>query len=78
MQWAVPPCPYPVAPWAKLNYQQPPCQQPGILGSKPQQAYTTTSPTPIDIEDAMHTLGITSPDPNWYMDTGATSHMMST
>ena len=25
----------------------------------------------------MHTLGITSPDPNWYMDTDATSHMTS-
>lgn len=26
----------------------------------------------------MHTLDITSLDPNWYMDTGATSHMTST
>ncbi|KAL6581294.1 hypothetical protein OROMI_007217 [Orobanche minor] len=26
---------------------------------------------------AMHTLGLTPPDPNWYMDTGATSHMSS-
>jgi len=25
----------------------------------------------------MHTLGITPPDANWYMDTGATSHMTS-
>jgi len=26
----------------------------------------------------MHTLDITSPNPNWYMDTGATSYMTST
>ena len=26
----------------------------------------------------MHTLDITSPDPNWYMDIGATSHITST
>ncbi|RZC25966.1 uncharacterized protein LOC114376319 [Glycine soja] len=78
MQWAIPPCPYPAAPWARPNYQQPPRRQPGVLGSRPQQAYTATAPTPTDIEAAMHTLDITSPDPNWYMDTDATSHMTST
>ena len=78
MQWVVPPCPYSAAQWARPNYQKPSCQQPGILGSRPQQAYAATAPTPTDIEAAMHTLGITSPDPNWYMDTGATSHMTST
>jgi len=78
MQWVVPPCPYPATPWARPNYQQTPRQQPGILGSRPQQAYTATTPTPTGIEAAMHTLDITPPDLNWYMDTGATSHMTST
>ncbi|KAK4722086.1 hypothetical protein R3W88_012319 [Solanum pinnatisectum] len=40
------------------------------------KAYTAAYPT--DIEATMHTLGITPPDANWYMDTGATSHMTST
>ena len=78
MQWVVPPCPYPATPWVRPNYQQTPRQQPGILGSRPQQAYTATTPTPTGIEAAMHTLDITSPDPNWYMDTDATFHMTST
>ncbi|KAK4707155.1 hypothetical protein R3W88_033294 [Solanum pinnatisectum] len=75
--WAVPPCPYPSTAWSRPNYgqQQPP--RAGVLGPRPQQAYTT-APTPTDIEAAMHTLGITPPDANWYMDTGATSHMTST
>ena len=33
--------------------------------------------TPTDITVAMHTLTLTPPDANWYMDTGATSHMRS-
>ncbi|KAI3751228.1 hypothetical protein L2E82_22276 [Cichorium intybus] len=58
----------------------------GILGQKPQQAYTASntppsaapqSPSLTDIESAMYTLGLNPPDPNWYMDTGATSHMTS-
>ncbi|KAK4731141.1 hypothetical protein R3W88_024129 [Solanum pinnatisectum] len=75
--WAVPPCPYPSTAWSRPNYgqQQPP--RAGVLGPRPQQAYTA-APTPTDIEAAMHTLGITPPDANWYMDTGATSHMTST
>jgi len=76
MQWAIPPCPFPTSQWARpnLNFQRP-HSQPGILGSRPQQAYSASTPT--DIAAAMHTLGITPPDANWYMDTGATSHMTS-
>ncbi|GAU46841.1 hypothetical protein TSUD_83480 [Trifolium subterraneum] len=53
-------------------------RQPGVLGPRPQQqqAYATTAPT--DIESAMHTMSLSQPDPDWYMDTGATSHMTST
>ena len=73
--WALPPCPWPSDSWARPNFgQQRQRVQPGILGPRPPQAYITT-PTPTDIEAAMHTLGLTPPDVNWYMDTGATSHM---
>ncbi|XP_056684527.1 uncharacterized protein [Spinacia oleracea] len=72
--WPIPPCPYPVDNWAKPNANQ---KQAGILGPFP-QAFTATGPqTPTDIEAAMHTLGLNPPDANWYMDTGATSHMTS-
>jgi len=37
-----------------------------------------TAPNLAHIKAPMHTLGITPPDVNWYMDTGATSHMTST
>lgn len=38
------------------------------------QSATSTAPT--DIEQAMHTMSLHAPnDQNWYMDTGATSHM---
>lgn len=65
------------APAARPQHQV----QTGILGPRPQspaQAYSVqSSPTATDIEAAMHTMGISQPDPNWYMDTGATSHMTS-
>ncbi|XP_021762638.1 uncharacterized protein LOC110727382 [Chenopodium quinoa] len=32
---------------------------------------------PMDIASAMHTMTLNPPDPSWYMDTGATSHMTS-
>ncbi|CAH9094726.1 unnamed protein product [Cuscuta europaea] len=52
---------------------------PGILGPRPPQAYnamgSSVSYTPTDIEAAMHALSFTQPDGNYYMDTGATSHM---
>ena len=35
----------------------------------------TPSYTPVDIEAAMHALSFSQPDGNYYMDTGATSHM---
>ncbi|KAM7482579.1 hypothetical protein LguiB_007162 [Lonicera macranthoides] len=76
--WAIPPCPYPTAPWDRPSPQHRQQQQASILGPRPhqQQAYSATA-TPTDIEAAMHTLGLTPPDANWHMDTGATSHMTS-
>ena len=62
-----------------MNEYEKSTKEPDTYNVEPQQqAYTATIPTPTDIEAAMDTLSITSPDPNWYMDTGATSHMMST
>ncbi|XP_055826376.1 uncharacterized protein LOC129894749 [Solanum dulcamara] len=75
--WAIPSCPYPSTSWSRPNYEQQQPPRAGVLGPRPQQAYTT-APTPTDIEAAMHTLGITPPDANRYMDTSATSHMTST
>ena len=50
----------------------------GILGPRP-QAYSAMSPansySPTDIEAAMQALSFSHPDENYYMDTGATSHM---
>jgi len=75
--WAHPPCSYPTTSW-----QPRPPRQTGILEQRPpQQAYNTSlapllvANTPTDINAAMHTLTLSPPDENWYMDTGATSHM---
>ncbi|XP_059309796.1 uncharacterized protein LOC132060920 [Lycium ferocissimum] len=86
-QWAVPPCPYPST-WPTSS-QGPSAKQPGILGpapQPPQQAYAAApfqqmyapSYAPTDIESAMHTMTLNPSDQKWYMDTGATSHMIST
>ncbi|MCH85502.1 hypothetical protein A2U01_0006348 [Trifolium medium] len=71
--WAIPPCPYPSSNWAQPNG---PSKQPGILGQRPQaNATSTPSYAPTNIETSMHTMSLNVPDKNWYMDTGATSHM---
>ncbi|XP_010684903.1 uncharacterized protein LOC104899415 [Beta vulgaris subsp. vulgaris] len=83
-QWAPPPCPFPNSQWAH------PTSSPnrvmasnGILGSKPPQAFTATGSVSqasvhIDVENSLHTMTLNPPDPTWYMDTGATSHLTST
>ncbi|XP_055831012.1 uncharacterized protein LOC129900064 [Solanum dulcamara] len=79
-QWAVSLCSLPTGQWARPNMnfrQQRQKPQTGILGPRPQQAYSATAPPPTDFEAAMHTLSITPPDANSYMDTDATSHMTS-
>ena len=53
-------------------------QSSGVLRPHP-QAYTASGPAPTstNIEAVVYTLGLNPPDSNWYMDTGATSHMTS-
>ena len=78
--WATAPCPYP----AYSPRPTPrPTASPGVLGPRPAQAYTaatdsvepSTDYIPTDIDAALHTMTLNPPDENWYMDTGATSHM---
>ncbi|KAD6795397.1 hypothetical protein E3N88_06293 [Mikania micrantha] len=73
--WTYPPCPHPTQPHGPTT--QPPSPAPGILGSRPSQAYAASESayTPTDLEQAFHTMTMHPPDQNWYMDTGATSHM---
>nr|XP_007159312.1 hypothetical protein PHAVU_002G227500g [Phaseolus vulgaris]ESW31306.1 hypothetical protein PHAVU_002G227500g [Phaseolus vulgaris] len=68
--WTMPPCPYPTSQWTRPT--GPP--KPGILGQRPQAYIATTSPTPTDIEAAMHTMSLQTPDAPWNMDTGASTH----
>ncbi|CAH9086160.1 unnamed protein product [Cuscuta europaea] len=72
--WAVPPCPYPTTS-GQSSYQPRPSPAAGILGARPHQAHTVSHAQPTNITSAMHTMSLTPPDPNWYFDTGATSHM---
>ncbi|GAU30137.1 hypothetical protein TSUD_360300 [Trifolium subterraneum] len=72
--WNIPPCPYQAYNWSRPNNGVP---QGGILGPRPQAALNVNAPSPTDIENAIHTLSLAQPDPSWYMDTGATSHMTS-
>ncbi|KAL2906525.1 Retrovirus-related Pol polyprotein from transposon RE1 [Bienertia sinuspersici] len=79
------PCPYPTSGFHfRPNARSPtPSSTPGILGSRPSQSFYTAAPSPshdyapTNIDQAMHTLSLQQPDENWYMDTGATSHMTS-
>ncbi|PNX86645.1 hypothetical protein L195_g042726 [Trifolium pratense] len=75
--WNFPPCPYPTSNgYRPTNATK--AQQNGVLGPGPQQAaFNVNTPSPTDIENAIHTLNLAQPDPSWYMDTGATSHMTS-
>ncbi|KAL9234053.1 hypothetical protein vseg_008969 [Gypsophila vaccaria] len=78
--WSTPPCPYPTAYWAPPGNSR----APGILGPRPGQAFIA-QPTPVgqsqgafvptDIAGVMQSLNIQPPDDNYYMDTGASSHM---
>ncbi|XP_074298317.1 uncharacterized protein LOC141629172 [Silene latifolia] len=81
--WTVPPCAYPTTGWTPgLSASR----SQGILGPRPQHAFyahlnATGMPSgalvPTDIATVMHNLSLQQPDDNLYMDTGASSHMMS-
>ncbi|XP_073041987.1 uncharacterized protein [Primulina eburnea] len=81
--WAIPPCPFPSSPWQQQPRKNYPNRASRVLGPRPQQAYTAYyAPSnaeyiPTDVETAMHTMSLSQPDGNYYMDTGATSHMMA-
>ncbi|XP_056685434.1 uncharacterized protein [Spinacia oleracea] len=83
--WATPPCPYPSCGWEYRSHspRQVQPQQAGVLGARPQQSYFMAAAppsmgyAPTDIDQTMHTMSLHSPYDNWYMDTGATSHVTS-
>ncbi|XP_074270687.1 uncharacterized protein LOC141594577 [Silene latifolia] len=81
--WTPPPCPYPTSGWTTPTTNR---GGPSILGPRPQQAFIAQpnsfgSPPgmliPTDIAAAMQTMTLQQPDENYYMDTGASSHMTS-
>ncbi|XP_071741007.1 uncharacterized protein [Rutidosis leptorrhynchoides] len=78
--WANPnsPCLYPTTPWTRPNL---PAPSAGLLGPRPQAQYSSNSSTssysPTDIDQALYTMSLNPPDDNWYMDSGASSHMTS-
>lgn len=70
--------PLPTSSWrATLQYPRP--NGTGLLGPKPQPyhaaAFSSAGYTQTDIEAVMHALAFSQLDGNFYMDTGATSHM---
>ncbi|KAF5812635.1 putative RNA-directed DNA polymerase [Helianthus annuus] len=69
--WPAPPCPYPTTLPSRPNNPNP---SQGILGPRPQQAYTATEPAhiPTELGQAFNSFTLNPPDQNWYMDTGAT------
>ncbi|XP_074310095.1 uncharacterized protein LOC141642562 [Silene latifolia] len=72
--WPYPPCPYPTHGYGTWPRQ--PSPRP-TFAPRPQAYSAENPPSATDIEQAMYTLGLNPPDPRWFMDTGATSHMTS-
>ncbi|KAI3783111.1 hypothetical protein L2E82_13173 [Cichorium intybus] len=89
--WSTPPCPYPTQPvhWGtpppfsnrppapSYSSSQPVANiiQPGTPASPVANQYDALNFT--DIGAALQTSQLTPPDPNWYMDTGASTHVTS-
>ncbi|KAJ9543905.1 hypothetical protein OSB04_023612 [Centaurea solstitialis] len=76
--WASqPPCPYPTA----AQFTPARSTTPGLLGprptAQPHQAYTASEAqyTPTEIDQTFATMSLNQQDPNWYVDSGAMSHM---
>ncbi|XP_071699816.1 uncharacterized protein [Rutidosis leptorrhynchoides] len=76
--WALPPT-FPTTSWTRPQSRS---NQPGVLGPRPNANSATSAnyassvlSQPTDIEVAMHTMSLNPPDDNWYLDTGAISHM---
>ncbi|KAK9059530.1 hypothetical protein SSX86_020234 [Deinandra increscens subsp. villosa] len=71
-QWVAPPCPYPTT--AANRSAPPPNPAPGILGARP-QSYQTMGYAPVEGQQVFTTGTLQPPEPQWILDTGATSHM---
>ncbi|KAL3622133.1 hypothetical protein CASFOL_033544 [Castilleja foliolosa] len=74
-QWPAPPAPYPTQ---GPPPRGPPSTAPGLLGPRPPaQAHYSyeQANTPTDIDQAFNTMSLYPPDHNWYLDSGATTHM---
>ncbi|KAL9248279.1 hypothetical protein vseg_021621 [Gypsophila vaccaria] len=80
--WATPPCPYPTSGWTPPTANN----SAGVLGPRPQHAFLAQPSTPgmspgalvpTDLAAVMQSLNVQQPDDNYYMDTGASSHMNS-
>ncbi|KAL9247521.1 hypothetical protein vseg_020947 [Gypsophila vaccaria] len=83
--WTVPPCAYPTTSWTSGS-STPSARSHGILGPRSQQAFFAQANAsgmhpgtfvPTDIAVVMQNLSLQQSDDNLYMDTGASSHMMS-
>ena len=76
--WAQPAPSFPTAPWAPSTSSN--GLSAGLLGPRPAQSYHTGTNAsmnyiPMDIDHAMNTLSLSTPDEQFYMDTSPTSHM---
>ncbi|KAK1431722.1 hypothetical protein QVD17_08299 [Tagetes erecta] len=77
-----PPCPHPAqqnwtSPWTNKNANGPP---PGFANQPPQANYAgfDIGPNPMcptELGTALQSMQLNNSDPNWYMDTGASSHL---
>ncbi|KAJ0668992.1 putative RNA-directed DNA polymerase [Helianthus annuus] len=84
--WAPPPCPYPTqasawpAPWSNKT---PAGYDPQVANMAAPQPFPNAANTvpgvdalnPTDLGAALNTLHLNTQDPNWYMDSGASSHL---
>ncbi|CAO2834232.1 unnamed protein product [Amaranthus hypochondriacus] len=79
--WAQSHCPTPTTPWnAQRHHSHGPSSAASLLGPCPAQNFCLCSTSsmgylPTDVDQAMNTLSFSSSDEQFYMDTGATSHM---
>ena len=87
--WAYPPSPYPIMPPRPVATVP---RQAGVLGrapgypgpssAAPQQAFVApaaadTTPLPTELPQLFNAMTLQPPDDNWYLDTGASTHLMN-
>ncbi|XP_057521616.1 uncharacterized protein LOC130801751 [Amaranthus tricolor] len=74
------PCPFSTYNWTKQKPYSSSYGVPRVLGPHPAQNFCTGSSSsigycPTKIDHAMHNISLSTPDEQYYMDIGATSHM---